>query len=254
MERRKFIQGGVAGAVALAGSKVGLAATHTIAPEQEVIEWRVYEMNFGGDQGLLTRYLTDALEPALDRKGATQFVQFKEYGDPNPAKLHVMISYPDAATYLAAQDLTEDQEFTTAAADYDALKAEKPIFTRYSSWLLKAFSGMPQSVAPDAESGVLELRIYEGYSEDAVRRKIGMFNDHELTIFDNTGLKPVFFGDMIAGPYRPALVYLLQFPDMATRDENWGKFGADATWNEIKGMDKYADSVSNIRRTFLVPA
>ena len=254
MERRKFIRGGVAGAVALAGSQVGLAASRATAPEPEVIEWRVYEMNFGGDQGLLMRYLTDALEPALDRKGATQFATFKEYGDPNPAKLHVMISYPDAATYLSAQDLTEDQEYTTAATDYDAAKADKPIYTRFSSWLLTAFSGMPQSVTPDAESGLLELRIYEGYSEDAVRRKIGMFNDHELTIFDETGLKPVFYADMIAGPFRPALMYLLQFPDMDTRNVNWGKFSEHPTWVEIKDMEKYANSVSNIIRTFLVPA
>ncbi|CAH1002364.1 hypothetical protein LEM8419_03271 [Neolewinella maritima] len=254
MERRKFIKGGVAGALALAGSKTSLAASRAVGPEPEVIEWRTYEMNFGGDQGLLTRYLTDALEPALDRKGATQFVQFKEYGDPNPAKLYVMISYPDAATYLSVQDLSDDQDYTAAAADYDALKAAKPIYTRYSSWLLSAFSGMPQSVTPDAASGLFELRTYEGYSEDAVRRKIGMFNDHELTIFDETGLKPVFFGDMLAGPYRPALVYLLQFTDMEARNTNWGKFSDHPTWIEIKGMEKYADSVSNIRRTFLVPA
>lgn len=220
----------------------------------ELIEWRTYEMNFGGNQGLLMSYLNEALKPALTRKGATQFVVFKEYGDPNPAMIYVMISYPDATTYMAAQDLSGDDAFASASVEYDEVKAEKPIYTRFSSWLLTAFAGMPQSVAPDAESGLFELRIYEGYSEDAVRRKIRMFNDYEIEIFDNTGLKPVFYGDMIAGPHRPSLMYLLQFEDMEARNENWGKFGADDTWNRIKVLPEFANSVSNIRRTFLVPA
>ncbi|MCP9236610.1 NIPSNAP family protein [Lewinella sp. JB7] len=254
MKRRKFIQAGTAGAVALAASNASLASTNRQHAESELIEWRTYEMNFGGNQGLLMDYLNDALRPALLRKGVTQFVVFKEYGDPNPAKVYVMISYPDAATYIATQDLSDDGDYTAATADYDAVKPEKPIYTRFSSWLLTAFTGMPQSVAPDENAGLFELRIYEGYSEDAVRRKIRMFNDYEIEIFDNTGLKPVFYGDMIAGPHRPALMYLLQFEDMEARNENWGKFGADDTWNRIKVLPEFANSVSNIRRTFLVPA
>ncbi len=257
MQRRKFIQAGlplaIGGAVALSSGEAMAATTRPVA-ESELIEWRTYEMAWGGNQNLLMTYLKDALQPALLRQGATQFATFKEYGDPNPARLHVMISYPDAATYVSTQDLSGDTAYTEAAKEYDALAPAKPIFSRYASWLLSAFTGMPQSVAPDASAGLFELRIYEGYSEDATRRKISMFNDYEIKIFDETGLKPVFYADMIAGPHRPALIYLLQFEDMEQRNENWGKFGADPTWNKVNKMEKYADSVSNIVRTFLVPA
>lgn len=246
--------GGAAGAIALAGSKVGLAATHTVGPEPELIEWRVYELAFGGDQSLLMRYLKDALEPALDRKGATQFTVFKEYGDPNPAKVYVMIGYPTAQVYYDSQDLSDDGEFQVASEEYVNKGSEKPVYTRFSSWLLRAFSGMPQSVTPDDTAGLFELRIYEGPTEDGTARKIKMFDDYEIDIFDEVGLKPVFYGKMIAGPYRPALMYLLQFDDMAARDENWGKFGANETWNRIKDLPEFANSLSNIRRTFLVPA
>ncbi len=258
MQRRTFIQAGVplalGGAVALSSAEALAATPHRPAAESELIEWRTYDLAWGGNQALLMRYLKDALEPALRGRGATQFVTFKEYGDPSPGKLHVMISYPDAATYVSSQDLSGDATFAEASREYDALAPAQPIFSRYSSWLLSAFTGMPRSVAPDASAGLFELRIYEGYSEDATRRKIGMFNDYEIKIFDDTGLKPVFYADMIAGPHRPALIYLLQFEDMQQRDENWVKFGADPTWNTINKLEKYADSVSNIVRTFLVPA
>lgn len=254
MERRKFFRGAAAGALALAGSKTILASSRTLGPEPELIEWRTYEMAFGGDQGLLMRYFNDALEPALDRQGATQFVVFKEYGDPNPAKVYVMISYPTAQVYYASQDLSDDGEYQVASEEYVNKSSEKPVYTRFSSWLLRSFSGMPQAVAPDDTAGLFELRIYEGGTEDATRRKIRMFNEYEIDIFDETGLKPVFYGDLVAGPYRPALMYLLQFDDMAARDENWGKFGADPTWNRVKDLPEFAGALSNIRRTFLVPA
>ena len=254
MQRRKFIKGGVAGAITLAGSSAATARPPQEPTGSELIEWRTYELRFGGDQGMLMSYLSDSLKPAMLRAGSTQFSVFKEYGDPNPGKVHVMIAYPDAATYVATQNLSADTDFTTASEAYDAVDPEKPIYTRFSSWLLTAFSGMPQSVAPDESAGIFELRIYEGATEDAVRRKIRMFNEYEIEIFDNTGLKPVFYADMIAGPHRPALMYLLQFDDMAARDENWGKFGANDTWNRIRVLPEFANSVSNIVRTFLVPA
>ena len=80
-----------------------------------------------------------------------------------------------------------------------------------------------------------------------------MFNESEVEIFQETGLDAVFYGDLIAGPYRPALMYLLQFKDMEERDANWGKFGSHPEWNRIKDLPEYANSVSNIRRTFLMP-
>ncbi|THH39795.1 NIPSNAP family protein [Neolewinella litorea] len=254
MQRRNFIKAGAAGAMAVAGSQLGAVSRPQSAAGSEIIEWRIYEMNFGGNEGLLRDYLTNALYPALLRKGATQFALFHEYGNPNPAKLHVMISFPDAATFVAGQSLTDDEVYQKAAQEYDAVTSDKPIYTRFTSWLLEAFAGMPQSIGTDPNAGLFELRVYEGYSEDAVRRKIRMFNDHELEIFKDTDLDAVFYGNLIAGPHRPALAYLLQFDDMEERDANWAKFGAHPEWNRIKVLPEFANSVSNIQRTFLVPA
>ena len=254
MQRRKFIRGGVAGAITLVGGQAALASTPSSSgPEPELIEWRTYEMAFGGNQGLLTTYFDDALAPALRRKGATQFQVYKEYGDPNPVRIHLMIAYAGAQAFYDATDLSDDPEYAVASEAYVNMGAERAVFTRYSTTLLRSFSAMPLSVAPGDGKGLFELRIYESGNEDQLTRKIRMFNEYELDIFDDTGLTPVFFGNMIAGPHRPALMYLLQFDDMADRDDSWGNFSSNDTWNRIKGMEEFAGTVSNIRRTFLVP-
>ena len=253
MQRRNFIRAGAAGAIAVAGQSLATAQHQESADVKELIEWRVYEMAWGGNRGLLQTYLADTLQPALRRKGATQFVMFREYGQTDPAKVHVMIAYRDAAAYVDCQSLATDAAFQDAAKEYDAVEAGRPVYSRFSSWLMNAFDAMPQAAEADGEAGLFELRIYEGYSEDANRRKIRMFNEYEVQIFRETGLDAVFYGEMLAGPYRPALVYLLQFDDMAKRDENWGNFGSHPEWNRIKDLPEFADSVSNIRRVFLMP-
>ncbi len=113
---------------------------------------------------------------------------------------------------------------------------------------------MPEVANPGPEAGLFELRTYEGYSEDATRRKIKMFNVEEIDLFHETGLHPVFFGNMISGPHRPALVYMLHFKDMEERNANWSKFGPHPKWRAMVVKEEYANSVSNIRKSFLVPA
>lgn len=81
-----------------------------------------------------------------------------------------------------------------------------------------------------------------------------MFNVEELALFYKTGLNPVFFGEMIIGPNRPTLVYMLQFKDMEERDKNWQTFINHPEWKAMSAKPEYANSVSNIKRSFLTPA
>jgi hypothetical protein len=211
-------------------------------------------MAFGGDEKLLLDYLNGALEPALRRIGITDFQLFREYGAESPAKLHALMAYNSPDAYYRSHDLSQDDEYQVMIEPYVNPGGERPVFTRYSSWLLRAFSGMPTLAAIPESSGLFELRTYESANEDQLKRKTRMFNDHEFGIFDEVGLDPIFFGTMIAGPHRPALVYLLEFEDMAERDANWAKFGPHPEWQRIKDLPEFKGTVSNIRRTFLVPA
>jgi len=250
MQRRKFI----AAAAALPFTAASASGNNPLAEgDRQLIELRTYEIKFGGSgKGRLLDYLLETLAPALRKTGCPTVKVMKELGDADPAKIWCLIAYPDAATYVKAQGLVADPAFQNAAADYNAIGPEKPIYNRYTSSLLLAFTGMPK-VADPGEDELFELRTYEGYSEDATRRKISMFNDEEIPLFHETGLHPVFFGDMIAGPYRPSLVYMLHFKDMAERDANWKTFVDSPEWKRMVADAKYANTVSNIHKVFLEP-
>lgn len=254
MKRRKFLNATSTMAAAAIPVSCATAATLTGLPEKAekaLFELRTYEIKFGGNAKLLMSYLKEAYAPALKRAGVNHFLLFDEIGNSDPKKIWVLISYPNAATYIQAQQLNEDAVYTTAAATYAA--SEKAIYSRFTSSLHLAFDGMPQLTAPIEDAGLYELRIYEGYSEDAVRRKIKMFNDEEFPLFFEVGLNPVFFGDTLAGPYRPCLTYLLNFKDMEARDVAWKKFIESEAWNTMKVKPEYANTVSNIRKVFLKP-
>ena len=80
------------------------------------------------------------------------------------------------------------------------------------------------------------------------------FNDEEIPLFFKVGLNPVFFGEMISGPYRPCLVYMLNFKDMDAHGAAWKEFIASPEWKTMKDKPIYANTVSNIRNYFLKPA
>jgi hypothetical protein len=253
MKRRKFIQSSVVASALPLGIVQGHSTNQPVAPAKALFELRTYEMKFGTDHSLLTAYLQNVLQPALKRTGVNHFMMFRELGNSDPANIWVLISYPDQHIYLKAQNLSADPVYAAASADFHALPPEKAMYTRYSSMLLLGFDGLPQLMAPIKDASIFELRIYEGFSEDAVRRKVKMFNDEEFPLFFKVKLNPVFFGENIAGPYRPCLTYMLNFKDMAERDANWKTFIDHPEWKVMVAKPEYANSVSNIRKTFLKP-
>ncbi|WP_339706629.1 NIPSNAP family protein [uncultured Kriegella sp.] len=251
MKRRKFMFSAMAaGTLPLTGlANQPLPA----AKEKELYEIRTYEMKFGADQKVLLSYLNEVLAPSMIRMGATTFKLFRELGNSGPTKIYGLIAYPNSEVYLRSQNLNSDEKYVTAAAEYNSLPPEKTLYNRFTSSLLLAFDGMPQMMDPIDGASLFELRTYEGYSEDAVRRKIKMFNDGEIDIFLKTGLHPVFFGEMIVGPYRPCLTYMLNFKDMDEHDANWKRFSSNSDWETMKVKEEYANTVSNIRKIFLTP-
>ncbi len=258
MKRRKFIQStllasAVATAVPISSAAGQIKPSLDSFLERELYELRTYEIRFGGNQKLLVDYLNKVYQPALDRLGVNHFMLFKELGDSNPTKLRVLISYPNTSVYLSAQNLHSDLKYAKEAKKYNSLTADQAIYNRFSSSLFLAFDGMPKLIDPVKGASLFELRTYEGFSEDAVKRKINMFNKEEIQLFLKTNLHPVFFGEMIAGPYRPSLTYMLNFKDMAEHDSSWKDFIKHPEWKAMSSKEEYANTVSNIRKVFLKP-
>ncbi len=249
MNRRKFVASSLLAVPALAETQ-----STQVAPQKAFYELRTYQFRFGAPQAGLDNYLKDALIPALNRQGVKNVGVFREWGKSDPPKLTVLIPYPSAEAFTTmAGKLAGDSAFTQASQEYATLTPDKIPFSRYTSSLLSAFDGLPQLAVPAKEGRIFELRTYEGYSEDAVRRKIKMFNVDELPIFYKVKLNPVFFGEVVAGEHMPCLTYMLVFKDMAERDANWKEFSANPDWKRISPLPEYANTVSNIIRVFLEP-
>lgn len=254
MKRRNFLSAAAITTAAIPSSFALANTPHNQAVEdKELYEIRTYELRLGGNLQMLTSYLNDVLQPALKRKGVNRFMMFYELENSDPRKLWVLIGYPGALVYLQSQNLSSDKAYMSASEAYRSIPVGKAIYERIESSLLLAFDGLPKMLDPVEGATLFELRTYEGYSEDAVSRKIRMFNAGELDVFYKTQLNPVFFGEMIAGPYRPCLTYMINFKDMEEHDRNWDAFRKHPDWKAMSGDPQFANTVSKIRKVFLKP-
>ena len=246
MKRRKFI------AASVLSSTFGVATAQNMVKtadlENEIYELKSYELTFGGAESALLKYLKETLNPAIKILSGHDSLIFKEVGNPEPKKLWSLLTYPNFEVYQQCLALQETSDFIEKMSEYTA---SGKIYNRISSSLLRAFDGLKQMLDPIKEAGLFELRIYEGQNEDAVRRKIKMFNEEEITLFNKVGLAPIFFSKMIVGPYQPSLVYLLNFRDLEHRNETWNTFINHPEWKVMSSKDEYKNTVSNIRKIFL---
>lgn len=254
MQRRKFLQSSLAAATGIAAGINPANATEKYPPQKEIFEWREYEMRWGSDQSQLETFFKTALIPAYNKYGVKSIGVFKELSKSEPTKIFLLIPYASIEDFVSVTSKVKaDADFIKNSEAYTAIKAEKPVFNRYTTSLMNAFDGWPKLTIPKSESRIFELRTYEGYSEDALRRKLKMFNEGEFPIFVRTGLNPVFFGEVIAGDKMPRLTYMITFKSMEDHDKAWAAFGSDPDWKKLLADPQYANTVSNIIKTFLVP-
>tara|TARA_B110000259_G_C14021959_1_gene403364 strand:- start:2162 stop:2929 length:768 start_codon:yes stop_codon:yes gene_type:complete len=220
---------------------------------KELYELRTYDIKTGADVGILTTYIENVLKHTLKRKGVNHMKLFKEFGNSDPTKLWLLISYPNANIYMNSQELHKDSLYLKESASYNQVNINDKLFYRNESMLLLAFDALPKMDDIENDSSLFELRTYESYSEDANARKIKMFNEEELSLFYEVGLHPVFFGDQIAGQNRPCLTYMIQFKDMEEHDANWKKFINSPKWNKMASKKEYANTATKIHKVFLTP-
>lgn len=254
MQRRKFLQSSLVVAAGIAVTNSPAVAGDRHATQKEIYEWREYEMRFGADQGQLDNYFKTALIPALNKYGIKTVGVFKESSPSEPAKFYLLIPYASLDNYLSVNaKVKADADYLKNSAQYNSIPADKALYSRFTSSLMLAFDGWPAIVVPTAKSRMFELRTYEGYSEDAVKRKIKMFHDGEFPIFKRANLNPVFCGEVIAGDKLPRLTYLITCDSMEERNKGWSAFVSDPAWKKLVSDPQYANTISKISNTFLIP-
>ncbi len=219
--------------------------------QQEFYELRTYELTFRKNADILHKYLKDALIPALERQGIQNVGAFKQWRA-MPEKIYVLIPYSSMEQFeKIKRDLLSDEAYATAAESYFKTSETDFPVSKYSSSFFLAFAGMPEIVKPKENVTFFELRTYLAYNEDALRRKVKMFNDHEFEIFEEVGLDPLFFGEQFIGNDMPSLTYFLGFESFEKREESWVQFLDHPEWKRIVALDEYASTVSHIYTEYL---
>lgn len=199
------------------------------------------------------QFYQDALIPAMNKQGVTVGA-FGEYGLSEPPTIYYLMIYSSITKYhQVKKEIWKDESFLKNSKAYFEKTAEDGIYTRFETFLLEAFDTIPQLRMPEKERGIFELRTYESTNEEAGQRKIKMFNNGEIALFDKVGLHPTFFGEILAGPQMPALMYMLWFKDLDERAANWKLFSSSNEWKIMKVMPEYANTVSVVNKTFLIP-
>ena len=226
----------------------------SVTAQDQVYELRTYELEFFGPAEVLHNYFQQALFPALNRQGIRNVGAFEEFGESLPKKIYLLIPYDNLQTFLVSKDsLAQDKKYLQDASSYLKATEELIPYKRISTNLIRSSSGFPKLVKPINEANLFELRIYESHNEDALRRKVKMFDESEFEIFEDVGLPMVFFGSNIAGSQMPCLTYMLAFKDNAAHSEAWSKFGPHPEWQRIIKLEEYANTVNDITRVFLKP-
>jgi hypothetical protein len=274
LPRRTFLKSTLAASAAtVLAARLGAAAAAP-ASDRDYLELRCYRLKAGtrlqadADADRLDAYLEHALLPALAKLGIAHPGVFTELdvkketatATPKPGSpVWVLIAHPTLESFVqVSADLNADPAVQLAGAGYLQAPKDRPAFERIDTWLLRAFRGLPRLALPAFSAGraparVFELRDYESHSELKAFSKMAMFDDGEITLMQDLGMSPVFFGQALAGPDLPHLSYLTGAPDLATHLANWDKFGRSPRWEEMRKLPAYADNVSKNTARFLAP-
>ena len=241
----------------------GGAAEDSIST-RHVLELRTYHFESEEKLERFAAYAQSGFIPALNRAGLSPVGVFRLLKADNPKlqleadslDLTVLIPHPDSASVFSLPGLlAEDPEAAAAAQAVLGTPLRDPVYRRFESQLLLAFTACPSVEVPtSAPERLLQLRIYESHNGERALRKIEMFNaGGEIALFRKVGLNPVFFGQSLAGTLMPNLTYMLGFKSQTAMDAAWGAFLKHPEWKKLSSDPRYAETVSRITNLILRP-
>ena len=221
------------------------AAPSGAAPKREFYQLKIYHLKNDSQKQRLETYLKQAYMPALHRAGIDKVGVFSPAVEAADSLLYVLVPFKSVDQFMnLPEKLAKDKLYTTAGQDYLYADYANPVYSRFESVLMEAFSGMPSLVTPTlqapAAERIYELRNYEAATEGLHENKISQFNNGELDIFKRLGFNVVFTGQVKAGTKMPSLMYMTSFESKAERDAHWKTFSADPGWKSLNAKPEYA--------------
>jgi hypothetical protein len=254
MNRRDF--------VAVSGGTLAMSSSAAYAAETKprILEMRLIKLrNTLDNMSQRTNdYLSKSYIPALNRAGVTPVGVFVSVIAQDSPFVLLLSQYADLAAYDAAmQKLSADAEHSKSLAGFASGSAP---FARMEVTLLRGFATVPAIEVPpsppEKKSHVFEVRRYESNTPFSLQKKIKMFDEGEIELFRKVNIRPVFFGETIAGGNMPNLTYMVAFEDLAAREKAWSTFGSHPEWIKMRSQPGLSDAeiVSNISNYIVRPA
>ena len=253
MDRRKFIS------ASLATSAAAVAQTSNAQANpgrlREFYQLRRYTLQTGPQVAITEKYISEALIPALAKRGGPVGAFRLDIGPETPTFYVLIPTHEPAMAGALELALNLDADYMKAAEPFWSAPASSPAFLRVDSSLLVAFEGWPRITPPAKGKRIFQLRTYESPSYRDHIVKVQMFHSGEFEIFKNAGFQMVFFGDMLIGQRMPSLTYMLSFADSADMDAKWNVFRNDPAWKKLSADPRFAFEaiVSNITNLVLSP-
>ena len=256
MKRRDFFAAGSAGLATLTATTAFAADDPA---KKEYVEVRKYTVKDAEKRTKFVEILDKALIPALNRQGIKPVGILVPAANDEKFALNVFVIVPHKTldSFINANaKLAADTTYRKDAAPIFETTSKNPVYTDCETFLLNTFPTAPvletPSLGPERR---YQLRLYRSFNIERNAAKIRMFDQGgELPLFRETGMNPIFFGDIIAGTRQPALMYMLGFASAAKQDEAWKTFIGHPKWTEIKGKSEYADTATEIDNVVLTPS
>ena len=227
---------------------------------REYYQLTIYRFDTADQEERLDRYLSSAYLPALHREAIGPVGIFKprmESADLQRA-LVVLIPFSSLSGFESLSGALEnDSAYLEAAREFLDAPHDTPPYSRVENILMRAFESTPELKVPahdtPGKERVYELRSYQSPTEELYRRKVEMFNEGEVELFERLGFNPVFFGEVIFSGHMPHLMYMTTFADTVSRAEHWNAFRMHPDWESMKNMSRYQHTVSHIDSYLLYP-
>ena len=241
-------------------SLTGIVAD-AFAASRDFYQIKIYHLKNAEQEQRVDDYLKNAYLPALHRAGIAKVGVFKPLKNADGERLvYVFIPFKSMAQFTKLpQKIAKDKVHAQDGSAYLNALFSSPPYERIETILLNAFEDSPNfnlsTVTTPKSERIYELRSYEGHTEAISKNKIEMFNKgDEIGLFKRLGFNAVFYGEVIAGPRMPNLMYMTTFANKADRDKHWDAFGKDAYWKELSAKPEYKNNVSKNVSIFLYPA
>lgn len=253
MDRRELLTG-------IAASALGASfAQGAIVSPNMYLELKTWHMHTTPEDQpkRVAEYLEQGLAPALSRAGASLAGAFANViGTDGPYYVTLTRYESLGKMQEVLQALERDSGYQSAV---EKLSAGPGLpFVRVESSLLRTFGRHGEASGATNENGqshIFELRTYESQSFTSVKRKIGMFENGEIQIFERLGMGPVFFSECVVGSKMPRVTYMLSFDSLGAREKLWREFGSDPAWKKLSSNPELKDAqiVENISNAILRP-